>query len=82
LLASIATAGNYAGAFVNRGRAYADKGEPDRAIEDLDQTIRLNPNLAEAFFNRGNAYDSKGQYDRAINPTSPTGCDFHDFRGV
>jgi predicted Zn-dependent protease len=38
----------------------------DRAIQDLDQAIRLDPNLAWAFNNRGLVYNAKGQYDRAI----------------
>jgi tetratricopeptide (TPR) repeat protein len=38
----------------------------DRAIEDLDQAIRLDPNNALAFSTRGYAYLGKGQYDRAI----------------
>jgi hypothetical protein len=31
-------------AFYSRGRAYAFKSQFDRAIEDLDQAIRLNQN--------------------------------------
>jgi len=42
------------------------KGEYDRALQDFDQAIRLDPNTADAFDGRGNAYSSKGQYDRAI----------------
>ncbi len=42
------------------------KGQHDRAIEDYDQAIKLNPKLAIAFFNRGAAYSDKGQHDRAI----------------
>jgi tetratricopeptide (TPR) repeat protein len=69
-------------AIVRRGAAYIVKGQYDRAIEDFDQAIRLNPNYALAFISRGNAYLSKGvaacrpflppcaiviaQYDRAI----------------
>jgi tetratricopeptide (TPR) repeat protein len=53
-------------AFYNRGTAYTAKNQYDRAVEDLDQAIRLKPNFAEAFYNRGNAYAGKGQYDRAI----------------
>ena len=41
-------------------------GQYDRAIQDYDQAIRLNPNWAEAFNNRGRAYSDKGQHDRAI----------------
>jgi Flp pilus assembly protein TadD len=48
-------------AFSHRGLAYARKGQHDRAIQDLDQAIRLNPNDAMAFSNRGNAYFRKGQ---------------------
>ncbi|MBI2713815.1 MAG: tetratricopeptide repeat protein [Rhizobiales bacterium] len=57
---------NLAVKFSNRGLAYNDKGQTDRAIQDYDQAIRLNPNYANAFYNRGNAYDDKGQTDRAI----------------
>jgi lipoprotein NlpI len=57
---------NLTAAFYNRGRAYANKGQYERAIEDLDQAIRLNPNVAQAFSTRGAAYANKGQYDRAI----------------
>jgi tetratricopeptide (TPR) repeat protein len=57
---------NLAIAFGDRGIAYARKGQYDRAIEDLDQAIRLNPNYAASFSNRGLAYVRRGQYDRAI----------------
>jgi hypothetical protein len=33
---------------LNRGHAYSTKGEPDRAIMNNTQTIRLNPNHADA----------------------------------
>src|SRR5438093_13657838 len=47
---------NLAMTFLNRGNAYSTKGDYDRAIQDFDQAIRLNPNYVPAFFNRGNAY--------------------------
>jgi tetratricopeptide (TPR) repeat protein len=53
-------------AFQLRGAAYAGKGQYDRAIQDFDQAIKLNPKEAETFVNRGGSYDKKGQYDRAI----------------
>jgi tetratricopeptide (TPR) repeat protein len=52
--------------FFNRGNAYVAKDQNDRAIEDFDQAVRLNPNYAMAFVGRGLAYSGKGQYDRAI----------------
>ena len=55
-----------AATYFYRGNAYADKGEYDKAIEDFDQAIALQPDLAEACYNRGIAYYYKGEYDRAI----------------
>ncbi|MFZ1990264.1 MAG: tetratricopeptide repeat protein, partial [Alphaproteobacteria bacterium] len=52
--------------FYNRGIAYRDKGDYDRAIADYTQAIRLKPDYAKAFNNRGLAYYNKGDYDRAI----------------
>ncbi|RKY13529.1 MAG: hypothetical protein DRP82_05285, partial [Planctomycetota bacterium] len=49
-----------------RGTVWAEKGDFDRAIEDYDRAIELNPKLAEAYYNRGNAWAMKGEYDRAI----------------
>ena len=57
---------NLAWAYTNRGIAYGAKGEPDRAIADYDQAIRLNPNFAMAFYNRGIAYYFQKDFDRAI----------------
>jgi lipoprotein NlpI len=45
---------------------YGRKGQLDRAIEDFDQAIRLNPNFAEAYVKRSIAHALKGQSDRAI----------------
>ena len=53
-------------AYNNRGSAYSDKGQHDRAIQDYDQAIKLNPSNARAYYNRGIAYSAKGQHDRAI----------------
>lgn len=51
---------------LNRGYAFEETGQYDRAIQDYDHVIRLKPNDAKAFYNRGNAYESKKLYDRAI----------------
>lgn len=60
------TGANLAAAFYNRGIAYRHKGQNDRAIQDYDRAIRLNPDDAEAFNNRAVAYFDNFQYDRAI----------------
>jgi len=57
-----------------------DKGQRDRAIQDYDQAIRLNPNYAEAYYNRGTILHALGQQVRAaadfakarqLNPKRP-----------
>jgi tetratricopeptide (TPR) repeat protein len=53
-------------AYVNRGLGYADEGQVDRAIEDYDHAIRLDPNDTHALISRGLTYADKEQYDRAI----------------
>jgi tetratricopeptide (TPR) repeat protein len=55
-----------AAAFHNRGIAWADKGELDRAIADYSEAIRIDPKLADAYHNRGNLWKEIGQYDRGI----------------
>jgi tetratricopeptide (TPR) repeat protein len=50
----------------NRGFWYADIGQPDRAIQDYDQAIRIEPKGYEAYSNRGSSYSILGQEDLAI----------------
>jgi tetratricopeptide (TPR) repeat protein len=40
--------------------------DPQKAIEYLDETIKLKPNLVEAYNNRGIVYSDLGQHHRAI----------------
>jgi len=42
------------------------KSEYDRAVEDYDRAIRLNPTFAIAYEHRANVYSQKGDYERAI----------------
>ena len=52
-------------AYHNRGRSYDKLGQHQRAIEDYDKVIELDPNNAEAYNNRGSSYHSLGQNERA-----------------
>ena len=42
------------------------KGEPERAVADLNRALDLDPNDASAWYNRGIAYDDLGDRDHAI----------------
>ncbi|MGD0730436.1 MAG: tetratricopeptide repeat protein [Terracidiphilus sp.] len=50
----------------NRGTAYEKKRDYDRAIQDFNEAIRLNPNYAVAYLNRGVGRYDKGDFDNAI----------------
>jgi tetratricopeptide (TPR) repeat protein len=53
-------------AYVNRGVAYADSGELDRAIADYTEALKIDPTHLTAYRNRGIAFEHKGDLDRAI----------------
>ena len=52
--------------YYNRGSAYMNKGQYDRAILCFDKAVKINKNSAQAYCNRGTAYYEKKEYDRAI----------------
>ena len=52
--------------FYNRGIAYSESKDPESALKDFDESIRLNPNNSDAFMNRGNVHGDKGDLDHAI----------------
>jgi tetratricopeptide (TPR) repeat protein len=53
-------------AYCNRGYAYHQTGEYDKAIAAFTEAIRLTPEDAYAFSHRGYAYHQTGEYDKAI----------------
>jgi tetratricopeptide (TPR) repeat protein len=53
-------------AYGRRGVAYGNNGDFDRAIADLNQAIRLNPDNARYFNRRGFAYTRKADHARAM----------------
>src|SRR6516225_4005720 len=50
----------------DRGNAWRNKGDLDRAIADYNEAIRLDPKDAKAYNNRGIASRAKADLDRAI----------------
>src|SRR5580692_3660685 len=53
-------------ALMARAIAFMTKGDYDRAIQDYDQVLSLDPKNGLAFNNRGFAYWRIGDFDRAI----------------
>jgi tetratricopeptide (TPR) repeat protein len=53
-------------AYFNRGRAWSDQGQYDRAMPDFDEAIRLDPDYPDAFNSRGVTWAGEGQYEKAI----------------
>jgi tetratricopeptide (TPR) repeat protein len=53
-------------AYLNRGMAFEKRGQMDKAIEDYDKAIALDPLYYEAYNNRGVLYGQAGSFDKAI----------------
>ena len=53
-------------AYYNRGLVNTQKNSYDNAIDDYDESIKLNPDFADAYYHRGWAYGEKRDYDSAI----------------
>lgn len=52
-------------ALTNRGNAYGAKGEVDKAMQDFDTALRLNPANAETYRSRGVGWGRKHDLDKA-----------------
>lgn len=52
--------------YANLGGNYEDKGEFDKAIEELKKAVEIDPSSLGAHVNLGNAYTSKGDFDKAV----------------
>ena len=53
-------------AYANRGIVWARRKEYDKAIADLNEAIRLDPDDVRPYADRGAAWGSKGQLDKAL----------------
>ncbi len=50
----------------NLGDVYARQGDMQKAVEEFQKAIEINPNYADAYHNLGNTYQQMGQQDAAI----------------
>lgn len=57
---------NFAEAYNNRGNAYRDLKQHQKALQDYNQAIRIKPQYVKAFSNRGNVYYDLKKYQQAI----------------
>src|SRR5215813_12817425 len=55
-----------AGLYASRGAAYTAAGDYNRAVQDFDQAVSLDPNDAAAFNGRGVVRSAERDYERAI----------------
>lgn len=53
-------------AYYEKGNYYYEQGDYDRAIENYNMAIILNPRFLECYFNRALCYYNKKNYDKAI----------------
>ena len=53
--------------FLNRGFAYSNAGEIEKAFEDYGQALRINSTFAEAFCNRGMLNQKQKLMERAVS---------------
>jgi tetratricopeptide (TPR) repeat protein len=61
------SAANRVIARINRGSAFKAKGAYDRALDDYDEALKLDPANAQALNERGVIWLLKGNFDHAIN---------------
>ena len=57
---------HYDEAYMNRGMAYAQLDENQRAIQDFEQAVRLNPNLPGVYAGWGRDARTLNDYNEAV----------------
>jgi tetratricopeptide (TPR) repeat protein len=56
--------------YMSRGDAFQMDGQYDKAIEDYNKAIKLNPESFYAYAGRGKVFQLQGQYDKTIKDYS------------
>lgn len=63
---SIEIEGAYSVTYYNRGIAYYEIGQLEKAIADYSKVVEINPRNIDAYFNRGIAYNELGLFEKSI----------------
>ncbi len=63
---AIALDPNFSNAYNNRSNVYANMGNIQEALNDLNKAITLNPKSSVAYYNRGKIYSDSEKYKEAI----------------
>jgi tetratricopeptide (TPR) repeat protein len=86
---AIARGGHWSAiAYTNRGAAFLEEKQYDKAIDDFSKTIELSPRNANAYLGRGFALANKKQFSRAIEDLNraidlnPKKADAYTIRGL
>lgn len=53
--------------YQNRGWHYGELGDIEKALEDYQRAIDLDPGQTSAYYNRGLIYERRGDYQRAVD---------------
>jgi protein O-mannosyl-transferase len=53
-------------AYNNLGHYYSQKNEPDKALENFNVAIQLEPNKAQTYSDRGKIYFDRGEFELAL----------------
>ncbi|MGB6064136.1 MAG: tetratricopeptide repeat protein [Desulfomonilaceae bacterium] len=61
-----ASGGKNVKAFLNRGKVSLLQGHLDRALQDLDKAIKLDPEGADAYVVRGTIHRLRGDFSKAV----------------
>jgi len=53
-------------AYLGRGVAYANAGNPEAALEDYNNAVRIEPSYVDIYKNKGNLYMETGDKEKAL----------------
>ena len=57
----------FAEAYWGRGSVFAELGQFEKALKDLNQCIKLDPGISDAFYNRAFVYMATDESQKALN---------------